>query len=56
MRSYEAKKGMKLKALIRNRIKIYRLVDYYNLRLVGLTKEDKLQDKMQINTMSIHLP
>gem|GEM_PF-4819402 len=28
MRSYEAKKGMKLKALIRNRIKTYTFVGY----------------------------
>ena len=42
MRSYEAKRGLKLKALIRNRIKTYTLVGYDNSQLDGLTKRDKL--------------
>ena len=42
MRSYEAKKGMKLKVLIKNRIKTYTLVGYDNSQLDGLTKSDNL--------------
>ena len=42
MRSYEAKKGLKLRALIRKRIKTYILVGYDNSQLDGLTKSDKL--------------
>ena len=55
MRSYEAKKGLKLKALIRNRIKTYILVWDDYPKLDGLTKRDKIQNKMRIDMISIRL-
>jgi len=41
--------------LVVNRVKGYTLVWYYFLISVGLTKEDKLQGKIQIDTLSLRL-
>ena len=44
-----------LNALIGNIIKDYTLVGYHYCKLVGLTKKDKQQAKIYIDTMSISL-